>query len=342
MIYIVLWALALICWVFLRRYATSMARTILGLLPVILIVGFYLIASGPPGLPKASFQRMQASQIEQLNVAVYKFRNKYKCLPGDCEHISDHFDAAEYPNVRNGNGNGILEACGKLGIDGFCDLSYQPNYVELGAMEEVNIRLYSLSGESAQFWLQLQAGEFINKESDSGYKESYSGCGAISPDQCKEIGKAYRPAQLEHDNPFPKKAFYKKLFIGSEFKEPLGLIVYGMGERNYFQIGRISIKRGFSILPGMTPFEAMLIDEKMDDGKSGTGTIVAVSAQPDGSSHINQKLRAEDGGFENGNPAACIQQSAGGDVFTEQELETATYAVENENLACSLRIRAPW
>lgn len=53
--------------------------------------------------------RATLSQIEKLNTSVGAFRNKYKCLPGDCQNATRFFTASSQPQqVSNGNGDGKM------------------------------------------------------------------------------------------------------------------------------------------------------------------------------------------------------------------------------------------
>jgi prepilin-type N-terminal cleavage/methylation domain-containing protein len=87
----------------------SVVLTIIGLIVGGVLVGQYLV--------KAAQIRKDIATIQGLTTAVFAFRDKYVCLPGDCANASNFFGAS----VPNGNGdaiiNGVNGDCGGGGCD---------------------------------------------------------------------------------------------------------------------------------------------------------------------------------------------------------------------------------
>jgi len=163
--------------------------------------------------------------------------------------------------------------------------------------------------ESVQFWKQLEAAELI-------------------PPQ--EMDGAVRKSKFQHDI-----AFYKRWFSHTEFAEPLGIVAYSSGEKNYYQIARYKTEGELVILPSFTPEEAFNLDSKIDDGRPLSGSVIIRSAAHDGSSRLDGDITEKEAGFEAGNKYACINESD----ISDGKKRMTTYAIANKNLACSIRIR---
>ena len=84
--------------------------TLIELSIVLIIVGLIVggIVAGRE-LVAAAEIRAQASQFQQLTMAVYNFKTKYNCLPGDCINATN-FITFPTNTGANGNGDGLLES----------------------------------------------------------------------------------------------------------------------------------------------------------------------------------------------------------------------------------------
>lgn len=163
-----------------------------------------------------------------------------------------------------------------------------------------------LSGaESIDFWKHLKAAELVH---------------------LNLLGEGIVQARYFHDNNFIKKWF----------SESAGIVVYASGERNYYQIARYETEGDIKVLPALTPEEAFNLDSKMVDGRPFTGSVTIRSAAQDGSSRLDGDITQAEVGYEAGNEYACVHES---DISTDAKKRAATYAIANENLACSIRIR---
>lgn len=164
--------------------------------------------------------------------------------------------------------------------------------------------------EVVQFWKQLEAAELI-------------------PEQ--EGADGVREMPYKRD-----LSYFEKLNAGAEFYEPLGVVVYSSSGRNWHQIARYKTEGELKILPAFTPEEAFIWDSKIDDGRPFTGSVTIRSAAQDGSSRLDGDITQAEVGYEGGNAYACVNES---DISDDAKKRMATYAIGNENLACSIRIR---
>lgn len=239
------------------------------------------------GFTIASYIQAQVFQLETANIGANTFRRKYKCFPGDCAHITEYFASSHYPELCDGNGDGVLQQTPD------CD-------------------------ETSQYWAHLQAAELLPQME----------CLVEREGTCVVIR-----ARLEHED----VAFLERWFGDERYDEPLGLVALSDGKGNYFQLARSS-DDGTRVRPGLTPQEAYDLDSKLDDGRPGTGAVVARSTQEEGSA-FNAPLKASDAGFKRNNPRACLSEAASGEELTSGEVRSAEYALLNESLACSLRFK---
>jgi len=71
------------------------------------LVGGVLVGSM---LIKQSTVRSQVADIDKFKAAVSTFEVKYDCLPGDCKHATDYFNAGTQPaKVSNGDDSGHID-----------------------------------------------------------------------------------------------------------------------------------------------------------------------------------------------------------------------------------------
>lgn len=238
-------------------------------------------------------------------------------VPGDTKYAEKFFPTTQFPNVRNGDGNKIIEPCHVAAADGLCDLGMNPVMYAIiqspATPENVAANNYWHEGEALQLWHHLSVAELIGG--------AFNGCseGGSADAECGQVDFTYPRSKVD-DN---------------------GIGVFGMRGKNYYQLGIVTTDAEFRVLPSLLPEGAYNIDAKMDDGRPGSGMVQARVALPDGSSRVNFTLKNSDAGFTGGNVNACINEPAGGAVLDAVELRTATYALGNTRPACSVRVLIP-
>ncbi|MGB1539835.1 MAG: prepilin-type N-terminal cleavage/methylation domain-containing protein, partial [Rickettsiales bacterium] len=277
-----------------------------------LIIGGVLVGQD---LIKAAEIRATVSQIESYNAAVNTFRGRFNGLPGDIRNVTSFFDAGSgntWPDLIDGDGDRSLEACedgtgpgndSTNDTDGLCNGVDPHEYVDVATLAEH-------TGELLQFWHHLSAAELV-----PGY---YNGCyfgGAGDSGSVADCGLL--------EAAFPRSKMDRN-----------GIGVYATGGRNYYQIGVTGAAMAYEVEPSLTPEEAYNLDQKMDDGKPGTGAVVAKSAQAGGTA-VNTAMAAADGDFTaSATATACVAEDVTGVTAPQW-----TYALLNENITCSLRLR---
>lgn len=159
------------------------------------------------------------------------------------------------------------------------------------------------SGEALQFWHHLSAAELVG-----GYYNGLPGDGSNG-------------GGIETS--FPRSNMDRN-----------GVGVFADGGRNYFQIGIIEDAAMAYVVDGsLTPQESFDLDGKIDDGRPGTGAVVARSAVT--GTPANAPIVAADTDFDNGTLTACINEAGTSAVA----LRDASYALLNEDIVCTLRFR---
>lgn len=93
-----------------QRHGFTLVELSVVLLVIALVVGGILISKE---MIHNAELRQTVAQFEQFNTAVQAFKEKYQCLPGDCQ-TADSFGLA---SSSNGDGNGVI------GFPGGCDYS---------------------------------------------------------------------------------------------------------------------------------------------------------------------------------------------------------------------------
>jgi prepilin-type N-terminal cleavage/methylation domain-containing protein len=274
--------------------------TLVELSIVLVIIGLVLggITVGRD-LIEAGRIRQQISQIEQFKVAASTFRNKYGGIPGDLKaDVAAGFGmSARSGNPGDGDGDGWIGACS----------TFQPDY---------------FGCETVLFWNDLSFANLI-----PGSFTMPSTSGFISVDQ-QDLGKylpagtignqthitafSLPPEWFELANlPMCNKSFCFSLapiFLADDLA---GLLTAGM-PGNHF---------------GITPFQALAIDSKMDDGKPFTGTVA-------GGSTMYPPVFTSPALYEGPSNDLCLSMAG-----TGSSVEDFTYAVSGpyrNQLECSM------
>lgn len=206
-----------------------------------LVVGGILVGGD---LIKGAEIRATIAQIEGYNSAVNTFRNKYGGIPGDFNNTGQFFDIAAWPNMTDGDGNGILEECRALvGAFGTCQPS-APVYLDISSVAPAFV---THSGEFIQFWYHLSASGLI--------------AGIYN-------GLAYNGSSIYGviDYSFPRS----KMNAG-------GIGAFSFNGQNYYQLGVTSGANAYyRNAVGLTPGQAFDIDKKIDDGLPNAGSVQAM------------------------------------------------------------------
>lgn len=285
-----------------RLRAREKGFTLVELAIVLVIIG--LIIGGVlvgQDLIKAAEIRAQITQIEQYNAAVNTFRTKYNGLPGDLRNASSFFPAADFPDVRNGNGNRQLEECTGALTAGLCGAANAG-----GPYSAISTTAPLHNGEVLQFWHHLSLAELING--------SYNGTsGAGGADGFGALGFAFPVTRLDRN----------------------GVGVFAAEGRNFYQLGVIS-GLAYNVDPSLNPEEAFNLDSKIDDGRPGSGSVI-IRGSSAATNIVNADIVAADVNFAGGTATACIQENV--TVSDAADVRAATYALGNKDLACTLRLR---
>lgn len=257
----------------------SLALVIIGLL-----VGGIL---GGKELIRAAAIRKQIKQVETYTLAYNLFKQKYKCIPGDCPKAADFF-----PGAENGNGNNKLESTGAA---------------ESTALDTSSDSEFDL--EKAEFFDQLRDAELIPRDYSTvseGYPET-----TLAPGKGFVAASDFNPAVA-----FPP---YVNQFT-SQSKT-----YFAMGEWDvglYFSIGDPEADWGWKNdkIGLFTPFDMYAIDTKMDDGNPQTGKLLA------GSIEWTNQYGGTDGYCLDNSPHSNTLYTAGNPSFPNSKWDTYLFS----------------
>jgi len=243
-----------------RRTPLTAGFTLIELSVVLVIIG--LIVGGVlvgQDLIKAATVRSQITQLQQVETAIYTFRNKYGALPGDMPNATQMFgttDANGY-TVANGNGDGLILASISAYVAGSCmsaaatqfRFGIVPNEVEevfhhlnLAGMGNYNIAppaAYANSGLTTFPNAVLGGGMFVS-------------CVSAPP---PGVPTAFQSGSVIAIGAIPNDGTY-------------------YSTRAYYTLG-VAQDNGMGYQPMITPDLAYRLDAKMDDGLPQTGNVGA-------------------------------------------------------------------
>ncbi len=185
--------------------------------------------------------RSGVAQLESYNQAVYAFKNKFNCLPGDCINNRAIGGLNTGYHCDNGNGDGqINDSCGG------------------GSLLPVSDVEASASAEAWHFWYMLSSMRYIP--------------GSYNPGQAYSMG--INAAAWPISSPltkFPSQrnaAAYDTVRVWAWF--------YAGSHYWAFTGGNVDgACNGYAFCMPFTPLTVSLVDVKMDDGIPGSGIVVA-------------------------------------------------------------------
>jgi prepilin-type N-terminal cleavage/methylation domain-containing protein len=204
-----------------------------------LIVGGVLVGQS---VINAAAIRAQVTQFEQFNHAVNTFRDKYYCMPGDCENATTLFPtlSSYYCTAyacSNGNGNGVID---EWTPGGCCNTTGFP---------------FEVQGEVNSFWLELQLAGLTDSVSFSHTSTSLM-IGQQFP-QDRVNGYGISVGVMQGRNGY---------FWGINTNQPTATSTY----QEY-----TNLSPGSTWSAVVTPAQAQAFDTKIDDGYPTTGNVYA-------------------------------------------------------------------
>jgi prepilin-type N-terminal cleavage/methylation domain-containing protein len=238
--------------------AAQSGFTLVELAIVLVIIGLLIggVLVGRDMIEAAAI-RSTISQIDRYNTAAHAFQLKYDALPGDisstqAQKLGFYYVSGSLANtIAAGNGDSILQG-------------YNADPWTVGG---------TFGGEIAMFFLHLSQAHLIDG--------MYGAGGA----HVTLEGATINGGSLADDIPGPT-ADATGIAVGELIPRAK------LGNGNYFTIGSVD-GRNYFVLSGineidsakdvsstnnLTPLQAYAIDEKMDDGKPGSGKVFALDA----------------------------------------------------------------
>ena len=215
--------------------------TLVELALVLVIVGLVIggVVVGQD-LIRGGAVRAVIGEYQTYSGAVSAFRDKYLSIPGDMTNATSFW---------GDNATLCADAAIANGTPGTCNGNGDGWVIEAAAASQ--------TGEIFQFWNQLALGGFIG-----GYYSGASGSGGVA--HC--IGNSNVPRSKKDDTIWSVYSLSAPL--------PGTASHYAATYGNFFYIGGQN-SWNFPDTPTFTAAEAFSIDTKLDDGKPGTGMILA-------------------------------------------------------------------
>lgn len=188
--------------------------------------------------------RSVIKDIETYRTAVYTFKNKYNCLPGDCPNATSYFGAQDpVPATCQ-----ITASTGNLTCDGD------------GNGTVSNTSVAGSEYEMFRFWQHLAIAELI--------KGQYTGVsGSLGANQ--HLLGVNAPTAAIPNSGF---SFFYRVCFGCA-----ATTLYNNNYGNAFLYSAQGAVPSNATPSGdvFTPAEAMAVDQKIDDGRPGKGLVIA-------------------------------------------------------------------
>lgn len=200
-------------------------------------------------LIEASKLRAQLKQIDEVTIAYQMFKDRYRCIPGDCPNGADFFD------TDNGNGNNRLEN------------DYTPN-----TQGQYSTWIWDM--EINQFFPQLSQSGLLK----GGYVEAASSNSARLrmniPEAAGAPGKGFGAASSYMESTGLVCNVFVQSFLRSY--DCLDSSRSGISINLYFTMGDIDYPSNRNSHYGLfTPVETFNMDSKIDDGSPHSGRFRA-------------------------------------------------------------------
>lgn len=215
----------------------SIVLVIIGLLVGGVLTGRNLI--------EAAGIRATLTQIEQYTTAMYTFKSKYNCLPGDCAKAAQYGFIARGTQAGQGNGNGIIEG-------------YDTN-------SNTMCIVCVFAGEAGVFWVDLSAAELVNGSFTIARSALGYGGGNLTPNTTPDVSSIMPEAKMGGGN---------YIYVWSGGPNKPGWVNNG---RNYFGLSAVTSvgDRAPATSTGVTVSQAYNMDQKADDGFPQSGSVLA-------------------------------------------------------------------
>ncbi len=215
-----------------------------------LIIGGILVGQD---LIKAANLRSLLSETEKIQTAVYTFKQKYACLPGDCDKATMFW----------GTSAGACDGFGDTNVNGTatCNGNGDGYIGDVSIVCAGSAPSLCLGYEYYRFWQHLSNAELV-KGKYTGVSAPGTGTGVPVPDSNVPITKGftngcYSLIRFYYD----VSQVYPYWYPGS----------YGLT----LQIGALN---GWNMCQGpiFTPADAFYLDTKADDGQPGLGKVMTM------------------------------------------------------------------
>lgn len=221
------------------KYGFSLVELSIVLVILGLLVGGVLSGQS---LIRAAELRAATSEYSRYYSATQSFRDKYFAIPGDMNNATRFWG--------NLGGTGCVNNAATAAVaTGTCDGNGDGNV-------GIPAAAASQTGEEFQFWRQLALAGLI--------EGSYSGVAGSAGDEDSLLGTNVPKSKMSNGG---WSAWGNQTSFGDAQ-------TYTANYGNMFEFGaKVSVSRTFG--PLLRPEEAWNIDTKLDDGKPGTGQVIA-------------------------------------------------------------------
>lgn len=247
----------------------SIVLVIIGLLVGSVLVGQELIEA-------AEFRKI-VRDIERYETAVYAFRDKYNCLPGDCPNATTFFGVSSTGCQISSTNSGYVTSAGGTGT---CNGAGH-NYIGASDFAQGDEEIGWGGGravvdpfQKVLFFHHLSLAGMVPGQFTGTFSTSTSsGTGFLAGVDVPLTGRGAQIIPNYEMNPKSGAVQWNPCSSSSPADDTLWyqMLVPG-GE--YFSVGTPAASGG-GLCPFLTPIEAESMDTKYDDGKAWTGKIIS-------------------------------------------------------------------